>query len=137
MLLPLWLADVGHLTPLNHPSFLHHGSSIERGELEPLEQVQAPVEGDLPAMVGGDAAGMEIGAGINLPGEWRAGGGERVLHLAEVFNLFFERFLVRAGDQVNGYSCRRIAGAKAFRDAVLTGMEVGGWKRADQGFWLW
>jgi len=88
-------------------------------------------------MVGGDAAGMEIGAGINLPGEWRAGGGERVLHLAEVFNLFFERFLVRAGDQVNGYSCRRIAGAKAFRDAVLTGMEVGGWKRADQGFWLW
>ncbi len=29
--------DVADLTPLHHPRFLHHGSSIEGGELEPLE----------------------------------------------------------------------------------------------------
>lgn len=97
------LADVVHFASLGHPSLLHHSSSIEGGELKPLEQVKPPIKGDLPAVVGGDAAGMEVGAGINLPGERRAGAGEGVLHLAEILHLFFERLLIRAGDQVNGH----------------------------------
>ena len=76
--------DVVHLTALHHPGFLHHRSGIEGGELKPLEDIQPPIDGDLPAVVCGDAAGVEMGAGVDLSAEWGAGAGEEILHLAEV-----------------------------------------------------
>ena len=74
--------NVVHLTALHHPSFLHHRSGIEGGELKPLEEVQPPIEGDLPPVVCGDAAGVEVGAGIDFPTEGGAGAREGVLNLA-------------------------------------------------------
>jgi len=68
--------DVADLATLHHPSFLHHGCCIEGGELEPLEQVQAAIESDLPSVISGDAASMEVGAGIKLPGKWGARAGK-------------------------------------------------------------
>jgi hypothetical protein len=86
-------ADVADLAPLHHPCFLHHGSGIKRRELKPLEQIEAPVDSDLPTVVCGDATGMEIGTGVDLPGKGRARAGEGVLNLAEVLNLLLKFFL--------------------------------------------
>ena len=79
--------NVVQQTALHHPGFLHHRSSIEGGELKPLEDIQPPIKGDLPAVICGDATGVEIGAGIDLPGEGGAGAGEGILHLGEILGL--------------------------------------------------
>jgi hypothetical protein len=58
-----------------------------KGEFQPLGQIQPSVEGDLPAVVGVEAAAMDAGAGVDVSGEWRAGALERVLDLPRVLQL--------------------------------------------------
>ena len=73
------LPNKAHLAALREARLLEIGGCIENRVLEPLEDVEAAVEADLPAGVGADAAGVEIGAGGELKAEGRSGFREGVL----------------------------------------------------------
>jgi len=80
--------------------------SIGEGEgivhLVVLEDIEAAIQGDFPAVVGHDMAGMNRAAAIEFPSEVHAHAACGLLHLLEVFLLLFAFELALRCHQMHG-----------------------------------